>query len=125
MPNSVSMMISFIVFFLLITCIKLYSGTMFNSTFTFAMPRSPSIRITFFPSWAYAIAIFTAKFVFPTPPFPLVIAIILVLWSFFTLLLSGTESLCKSPSLNNSFNPSACSSIIILQIYLLYELYQP
>ncbi len=50
-PKLVSMMISDIFFCFLITWYKLYWGTTFIITFTFASPRSASMSTTFFPMY--------------------------------------------------------------------------
>jgi len=59
-------------------------------TFTFARPRSASSRVTLAPFCASAIARLTENVDFPTPPFPLVMAMVL---HFLTALFSSTSLL--------------------------------
>ena len=113
-PNSVGVTISCISFCLLTTCIKLYCGTAFKSTLIFASPKSPSIKMTFFPCCAYPIAIFTEIFVLPTPPFPLVTAIIRVLWGVINSRSScAWSSIIQLPSLWIAQNSRATKSGLI------------
>jgi hypothetical protein len=84
MPYSVSTRISLMVFCFFITWYRLYLGIILSITLTLASPRSASITITFLPSLANAKAIFTERFVFPTPPLPEVTVIIRALSLGFT-----------------------------------------
>ena len=76
-PCGPSTTISPNVFSPLITCVKLYSGCKPRSISTLASPISASSKATFFPSLHKETPRLTDRFVFPTPPLPLAIAITL------------------------------------------------